>query len=139
MTAAKKSSTPAAKKAPAKAPAKKAPATPASSDLAARMAGLTAQRSPATAPARTAGKAAGKTTGEGRKAPAPMPATVPSGPTYPKRMTLPLTVEDHRALRVAHLDDGVEATARLRAMLALWQQDERLRARIDKLARQLNR
>lgn len=123
-----------AKKAPTKAPAKsakkapaKAPAKPAAtSDLAARMAGLTAQRTTAAA-------------GEGRKAPAPMPAATPAGPNYPKRMTLPLTVEDHRALRVAHLDDGVEATARLRAMLALWQQDERLRARIDKLAKQLSR
>lgn len=115
----------AAKTAPAKAPAK---SRGASSDLADRMAGLTAQR------------VAGKKSAGGRSAPAPMPATVAaSGPAYPKRMTLPLTVEDHRALRVAHLDDGVEATARLRAMLALWQQDERLRARIDKLARQMSR
>jgi hypothetical protein len=42
-----------------------------------------------------------------------------------------------RALELARVDDGIEVTARLRAMITLWQDDPKLRARVDKLARDL--
>jgi hypothetical protein len=45
--------------------------------------------------------------------------------------------EMKRDLDTARIDDGSEVTARLRAMIALWQQDARLRARVDELAREL--
>lgn len=42
-----------------------------------------------------------------------------------------------RDLELARLDDGIEVTARLRAMITLWQEDPKLRARIDRRARDL--
>lgn len=45
--------------------------------------------------------------------------------------------EMKRDLDLARLDDGIEVTTRLRAMITLWQDDPKLRARIDKLAREL--
>ena len=42
-----------------------------------------------------------------------------------------------RDLELARLDDGIEVTARLRAMITLWQEDPKLRARVDKRARDL--
>lgn len=42
-----------------------------------------------------------------------------------------------RDLELASLDDGIEVTARLRAMITLWQEDPKVRARVDKLARTL--
>lgn len=55
---------------------------------------------------------------------------------YEKRVTLLLRTDDHRALAVARLDDGVDTNRRIRAMIRLWQEDPRLRARIDNLARE---
>jgi hypothetical protein len=56
---------------------------------------------------------------------------------YSARISHTTTPEQKRALDMARVDDGIEATARLRAMTQLWIEDERLRARVDKLARTL--
>jgi hypothetical protein len=66
------------------------------------------------------------------------PMTRPKTP-YTKRMPLTLTPEDHAELLMARARDGIEATARLRAMVALWRKDEELRRRIDEMARELRR
>ena len=75
-----------------------------------------------------------------RKAPARKPATMPPEQpktvTYSERINLTTTPEQNRALAQARVDDGIDKTARLLAMIALWQQDERIRKRIDKLARE---
>jgi hypothetical protein len=86
-------------------------------DLAARMAALGA-RPPAATPAQE-----------------PMPAEQGRPAAYSSRLHITVTPEQARALAQARVDDGIEVTARLRAMVALWQEDERLRKRIDKLAR----
>ncbi len=65
---------------------------------------------------------------------APMPAEQPKPAAYSSRINLTTTPEQNRALDLARVEDGIDKTARLRAMIALWQQDERLRRRIDKLA-----
>ncbi|MGW6569994.1 hypothetical protein [Streptomyces sp. NPDC054975] len=54
---------------------------------------------------------------------------------YSARITFTTTEQQRRALEAAKLDDRIDKTARLRAMVALWEQDERLRKRVDKLAR----
>lgn len=64
----------------------------------------------------------------------PMPAEQPKPVTYSARINLTTTPEQNRALDLARIEDGIDKTARLRAMIALWQQDERLRRRIDKMA-----
>jgi hypothetical protein len=51
-------------------------------------------------------------------------------------MSLTLTKAQKKALDMARVDDGLEGTARIRAMIALWESDEKLRRRIDKLARE---
>lgn len=74
-----------------------------------------------------------------RKAPARKPAAMPPeqprAVTYSERINLTTTPEQNRALNLARVEDGIDKTARLRAMIALWQSDERLRRRIDKAAR----
>jgi hypothetical protein len=75
--------------------------------------------------------------------PAPLAATVPTTPTdapghrakeWPIR--IPLNVDDgmRRALEQARVDDRIETTARIRAMITLWQQDEQFRDRVNELA-----
>lgn len=66
---------------------------------------------------------------------APMPAEQPKPVAYSSRINLTTTPEQNRALDLARVEDGIDKTARLRAMIALWQDDERLRRRIDKLAK----
>src|SRR5271165_5537265 len=61
----------------------------------------------------------------------------PEPAKWDARMSLTLSKEMKRALDVARADDGLEGTARIRAMITLWQEDERLRRRIDRLARNL--
>ena len=53
------------------------------------------------------------------------------------RISMTVSPAMKRDLELARLDDGIEVTARLRAMITLWQQDPKLRARVDKLARDL--
>lgn len=73
--------------------------------------------------------------------PEPAPVLVPAEQErpdkWPARISLTASADMKRALDLARVDDGIEATARIRAMIALWQSDERLRARVDKLARSL--
>lgn len=61
----------------------------------------------------------------------------PSAPAWDARMSLTLSKQMKRALDSARVDDGVEGTARIRAMITLWQDDERFRNRVDKLAKTL--
>jgi hypothetical protein len=58
----------------------------------------------------------------------------PRSQAWDARMSLTLSKEMKRALDVARVDDGLEGTARIRAMITLWQEDARLRRRVDKLA-----
>ncbi|WP_275128079.1 hypothetical protein [Streptomyces monomycini] len=37
-------------------------------------------------------------------------------------------------LKLAGVEDGIDTTARIRAMIALYEEDERLRRRVDKMA-----
>lgn len=54
-------------------------------------------------------------------------------PQYPERLSLTLSPEMLRALKEARLEDGVEATARIRAMVWAWMHNERHRGYIDGL------
>lgn len=64
-----------------------------------------------------------------------MPGEQPTPMAYPIRLSLTTTAEQNRALDMARVEDGVDKTARIRAMIALWQQDEKIRRRVDKAAR----
>jgi hypothetical protein len=55
---------------------------------------------------------------------------------FPKRLNLPLPEDMMKDLQRARLEDGTEATARIRAMIWYWQEDERFRARVDRKARE---
>jgi len=68
---------------------------------------------------------------------APMPAEQDKPDRWPARISMTASTEMKRALDLARLDDGIEVTARIRAMITLWQEDRRLRARVDKLAKTL--
>ena len=68
---------------------------------------------------------------------APMPAEQDKPDRWPARISMTASPEMKRALDLARLNDGIEVTARIRAMITLWQEDRRLRARVDKLARTL--
>jgi len=69
--------------------------------------------------------------------PAPMPAEQDKPDRWPARISMTASLEMKRALDLARLDDGIEVTARIRAMITLWQEDRRLRDRVDKLAKAL--
>lgn len=70
---------------------------------------------------------------------APMAGEGKRDPLFPHRVTLPLTKDQWQALKQARNDDEIEHSYRVRAAVMLWMQDERLRARIDKLAAQESR
>lgn len=55
-------------------------------------------------------------------------------PTYSARIELTTTPEQNRALEEARIKDRISKTARIRALIALYQEDERLRRRVDRLA-----
>lgn len=63
------------------------------------------------------------------------PGGQPKGRRWAARASLTLTAEQKQALDIARALDGIPDTARIRAMISLWQDDERIRARVDKLAR----
>lgn len=74
-------------------------------------------------------------------APATLAATAPPTPQDQPRakewpVRIPLNVDDdmRRALEQARVDDRIETTARIRAMIHLWQEDEQFRARVNELA-----
>ncbi|MEV5880713.1 hypothetical protein AB0L75_42385 [Streptomyces sp. NPDC052101] len=95
------------------------------------------------APAKTAKKTAApakKTAAKKAPAAAAAPVAMPAEQEAPRslysaRITFTTTPEQRRALELAKVDDGIDKTARIRAMVALWEQDDRLRRRVDKLAR----
>lgn len=55
-------------------------------------------------------------------------------PTYSARIELTTTPEQNRTLEEARIKDRISKTARIRALIALYQEDERLRRRVDRLA-----
>jgi hypothetical protein len=67
----------------------------------------------------------------------PMAAEQSRPKDWPVRIPLNVDEEMRRALEEARLDDRIETTARIRAMIQLWQEDDRLRARVNKRARDL--
>ena len=67
----------------------------------------------------------------------PMPAEQDRPERWPARISMTASKEQKRDLEAARLDDGIEVTARLRAMITLWQEDPKLRTRVDKLAKDL--
>lgn len=72
------------------------------------------------------------------KAPAaPMPAEQDKPEKWPARISMTASREMKHALDAARLDDGIEVTARLRAMIDLWQHDPKIRTQVDKLAKDL--
>lgn len=110
----------------------------AAADLAARIGALPQARpaaaaSPPAAPRkpRTARKAPAAAT---RPGPAPAEQARPAA-FYGQRLSITTTADQVGALRAARLADGIQATARLRAMIAAWQGDPKLRERIDRMAR----
>lgn len=67
-------------------------------------------------------------------APAPMPIEQAKRSTYSARINFTTTPEQNRALDLARIEDGIDKTARLRALVDLWVTDERFRNRVNKLA-----
>lgn len=55
---------------------------------------------------------------------------IPSGMA---RSTIDLPVDDRAALDAARAEDGVDLTSRLRAMVRLYLQDEKVRAQVHEL------
>lgn len=117
---------------------------PAADDLAARM-GALPQTQPAAAARRPAAArkppAAPQDAGKGRRpakrpaAPAAPAEQAKPDPFYSERLSITTTIGQLSALRVARAADGIQATARLRAMIALWQDDPKVRARVDRAAK----
>jgi hypothetical protein len=64
-------------------------------------------------------------------------ADEPKAEKWPARISMTASRDMKRQLEQARLDDGIEVTARLRAMITLWLDDPQLRARVDELARAL--
>jgi hypothetical protein len=67
---------------------------------------------------------------------APAPAAEKKGPRFKVRIPLNADPEMRRALEEARLEDRIDTTTRIRAMIKLWQEDDRLRARVNKRAAQ---
>jgi hypothetical protein len=106
-----------------------------SNEMAARFARVSRADKPMPA---TQPDAAQQPIGTTDQAPIGATASTPKPKTpYTKRMPLTLTPEDHAELLMARARDGIEATARMRAMVALWREDAQLRRRVDERARDL--
>jgi hypothetical protein len=63
-----------------------------------------------------------------------VPADQPRVKEWPVRIPLNVDDEMRRALEQARVDDRIETTARIRAMIHLWREDQAFRARVNKLA-----
>ncbi|WHM41117.1 hypothetical protein [Streptomyces sp. BPTC-684] len=118
---AKKTAAPAKKTTARKSPAKKTatPAAPADAG----------SEAPAAAPARPR-----RTAAAGPLARRTPPAEQEKTTFYSERINLTTTPAQKKMLKLAGVEDGIDTTARIRAMIALYEEDERLRKRIDKLA-----
>jgi hypothetical protein len=114
--------------------------SPARRDMAARMAALSAPEpapaAPEPEPDRRPRRQRAARSGPRRRAAGRMPAEqVKPGAFYDCRLSITTTPAQVQALRAARLADGIQATARLRAMIDLWERDPKIRERIDKIAR----
>jgi hypothetical protein len=65
---------------------------------------------------------------------APIPQDQPRAKEWPVRIPLNVDDEMRRALEQARVDDRIETTARIRAMIHLWQVDQAFRTRVNELA-----
>jgi hypothetical protein len=113
--------------------------SPAKRNMAARMAALSPPEPPAAEPepepsprprrrTRAATGARGQAAGQ-------MPREqVRPGAFYDARLSITTTYAQVQALRAARLTDGIQATARLRAMISLWEDDPAYRERVNRLA-----
>jgi hypothetical protein len=64
-------------------------------------------------------------------------AQAASDEARPKRLMVPLSIDEDRALKEYRVADGFAAAARIRAMLQLYRTDERFRRRVDQTARDM--
>lgn len=64
-----------------------------------------------------------------------LPLEPEPGTKFDARMSLTLDPGQKRLLDLTRVDDGIEATARIRAMIALYGHDPRLRKRVDRVAK----
>lgn len=71
--------------------------------------------------------------GPGARRAAP-PAEQAKTTFYSERINLTTTPAQKKMLKLAGVEDGIDTTARIRAMIALYEEDERLRKRVDKTA-----
>lgn len=61
-----------------------------------------------------------------------------AGPSYPKRPTVPMSDDDFRELKRANAEDDIPTVTRIRAMIALWRENQRWRQQVDKRARRMS-
>ncbi|MEU0316958.1 hypothetical protein [Nocardioides sp. NPDC006273] len=91
-------------------------------------------------------KAAAKRTTTAKKTAATKPAAEPKPEAEPIRVLIPgsddskavslyLHMDDFKALGLAKLEDGIQLNDRVRAMIALYRGNQRVRAQVDKLAK----
>lgn len=66
-----------------------------------------------------------------RRAPQPQPDRTVE---HDRRLNVPVSDAELRSLGEARLNDGIPAAARVRAMIALWQENEDVRRRVDSRA-----
>lgn len=85
---------------------------------------------------RASAKSSSKQSSKPKKGSQNAPGDGQQGSIHTKRHTLTLTPEQDRALKLARVDDDIDTTTRIRAMIELWEHDSRLRRRVDQLAKQ---
>lgn len=52
---------------------------------------------------------------------------------YPRKTTVDFSDEDHRALRIATAEDRIPIAERIRALVRLWQEDDRVRESVTRI------
>ncbi|MFD4522287.1 hypothetical protein ACFWO6_30590 [Paenibacillus glucanolyticus] len=111
-----------------------APATPAKKATRSPRKKEAAAPAKKTSPRQPAAKKAAATKAPAKPAPEPIRVKASDAKTA-KKVSLYLHPDDFRELGMAKLDDGVDANSRIRAMIALWRENPRMRAQVDKLAK----
>lgn len=66
-----------------------------------------------------------------------MPAEQEKPVIYDEQINLTVAKEQKRVLQIAKIGHGIDATARIRAMISLWESDEKLRSKTDREARRM--
>ena len=69
----------------------------------------------------------------------PMPAEQDRPEAYPARIPLKVPDDMKRDLELAKVEDHIEISARVRAMISLWQDGGKFRAQVDERARSTGR